>query len=112
MERILYADYLRAIGIICVIGVHLSLCYLEKYPAFTNLWFQGAISTSITRAGVVLFIMVSGLLLLNRPEPLSKVPQRLKRVLIPFYLLILLFYEKNINRSKFTRSIFSKWLLR
>ena len=103
MERIVYADYLRTIGIVCVIGVHLSLCYIEKYHAFTNLWLQGVISTSITRAGVVLFIMVSGLLLLNRPEPISKVPQRLKRVLIPFlFLVILLLYEKNINRSKFT----------
>ena len=96
MERILYADYLRTIGIICVIGVHLSLCYIEKYPAFTNLWLQGVISTSITRAGVVLFIMVSGLLLLNRPEPISKVPQRLKRVLIPFYFWLFYFFMRKI----------------
>lgn len=96
MKRILYADYLRVIGILCVIGVHLSLCYVEKYHAFTSLWFQGVISTSITRAGVVLFIMVSGLLLLDRPEPLNKIPQRLKRVLIPFYFWLIYFFIRKI----------------
>ena len=69
MERIVYADYLRVIGILCVIGVHLSLSYVSYFPAFTNMWFQGILSSAITRAGVVLFIMVSGMLLLDREEP-------------------------------------------
>lgn len=96
MERIVYADYLRVIGILCVIGVHLSLSYICEHPAFTNLWFQGVISASITRAGVLLFIMVSGLLLLDREEPISKVPQRLKRVLIPFYFWLFYFFMKDV----------------
>lgn len=95
MERIIYADYLRVIGILCVVGVHLSLSYLEYHPAFTNLWFQGILSTSITRAGVLLFIMVSGMLLLDREEPLGKVPQRLKRVLIPFYFWLFYYFLKD-----------------
>ncbi len=96
MERIIYADYLRVIGILCVIGVHLSLSYVSYYPAFTNMWFQGVISSSLTRAGVVLFIMVSGLLLLDREEPISKVPQRLKRVLVPFYFWLFYFFMKDV----------------
>lgn len=96
MERIIYADYLRAIGILFVIGVHLSLSYVSYFPAFTDLWFQGIISSSITRAGVLLFIMVSGMLLLDRDEPLSKVPQRLKRVLVPFYFWLFYFFMKDV----------------
>ena len=96
MERIVYADYLRVIGILCVIGVHLSLSYVSKFPAFSELWFQGVISSSLTRGGVLLFIMVSGLLLLDREEPISKVPQRLKRVLIPFYFWLFYFFMKDV----------------
>lgn len=96
MERIVYADYLRVIGIICVIGVHLSLSYVSKFPAFTNMWYQGILSASLTRAGVLLFIMVSGMLLLDREEPISKVPQRLKRVLIPFYFWLFYFFMKDV----------------
>ena len=96
MKRIIYADYLRVIGILCVIGIHLSASYLAKFPAFTNLWYQGLVAESITRAGVLLFIMVSGLLLLDREEPISKVPQRLKRVLIPFYFWLFYFFMKDV----------------
>lgn len=96
MERIIYADYLRVIGILCVIGIHLSLSYVSFYPAFTNMWFQGVLSSSITRSGVLLFIMVSGLLLLDREEPLSKVPQRLKRVLVPFYFWLFYYFMKDV----------------
>ncbi|WP_323737227.1 acyltransferase [Methanosphaera sp. ISO3-F5] len=96
MERIIYADYLRVIGIICVIGIHLSLSYVNFHHAFTNMWFQGILSSAITRAGVLLFIMVSGMLLLDREEPLSKVPQRLKRVLIPFYFWLFYYFMKDV----------------
>lgn len=96
MERIIYADYLRVIGILCVIGVHLSLSYVNFHPAFSNLWFQGIISSALTRAGVLLFIMVSGMLLLDRDEPLSKVPQRLKRVLVPFYFWLFYYFMKDV----------------
>lgn len=96
MKRIVYADYLRVIGILFVIGIHLSLSYVAYHPTFTNMWYQGIISSSITRAGVLLFIMVSGMLLLDREEPLSKVPQRLKRVLIPFYFWLFYYFMKDV----------------
>ena len=96
MERIIYADYLRVIGIICVIGVHLSLSYVNFHHAFSNLWLQGIISSALTRAGVLLFIMVSGMLLLDRDEPLNKVPQRLKRVLVPFYFWLFYYFMKDV----------------
>ncbi|RAP52765.1 MAG: hypothetical protein BZ138_02505 [Methanosphaera sp. rholeuAM270] len=96
MERIVYADYLRVIGILSVIGIHLSLSYLSECTAFTDIWFQGALAESLTRAGVLLFIMVSGMLLLDRDEPLSKVPERLKRVLVPFYFWLFYYFMKDV----------------
>ena len=96
MNRILYADYLRVIGILLVIATHLSSCYPGGHEVFTNLWNQGVWAISITRAGVLLFILVSGMLLLNREEPISKVPQRLKRVLIPFFFWLFYFFLKDV----------------
>lgn len=96
MERIVYADYLRVIGIIGVIGVHLSADYITRYPLFTGMWFQGAAMESITRSGVLLFIMVSGLLLLDRPQSIDTVPRRLKRVLTPFLFWLFIYYIKYV----------------
>lgn len=96
MKRIIYADYLRVIGILLVIATHLSSSYPGEHEAFTNLWNQGLWAISITRAGVLLFILVSGMLLLDREEPISKVPQRLKRVLIPFFFWLFYFFLKDV----------------
>lgn len=41
MKRIVYADYMRVIGILCVISVHLCGNYISQTPLFSNLWYQG-----------------------------------------------------------------------
>ncbi|MBQ6219471.1 MAG: acyltransferase [Methanosphaera sp.] len=96
MERIVYADYLRIIGIIGVIGVHLSGDYLSKTTLFSSLWYHGVVFSSITRSGVLLFIMVSGLLLLDRPQSLENIPHRIKRVMVPFIFWIFIILLKMI----------------
>ena len=94
MERIVYADYLRIIGILGVIGVHLSGDYLSQTVLFSSMWYQGALYSSITRSGALLFIMVSGLLLLDRPQSLDKIPHRLERVLVPFLFWLFIIFLK------------------
>ena len=84
MERIIYADYLRVIGILGVMGVHLCGNYLSQTPLFSSLWYQGTLFYSITRSGVLLFVLVSGLLLLDRPQSIDRLPHRIERVMLPF----------------------------
>lgn len=94
MERIVYADYLRIIGIIGVIGVHLSGDYLSKTALFSNMWYQGVLYSSLTRSGALLFIMVSGLLLLDRKQTLDKIPHRVERVMTPFLFWLFIIFLK------------------
>lgn len=94
MNRIVYADYLRIIGILGVIGVHLSGDYLSKTVLFSGMWYQGLLYSSLTRSGAILFIMVSGLLLLDRPQSLDKLPHRIERVMTPFIFWLLIIFIK------------------
>ena len=96
MERIVYADYLRVIGILGVMGVHLCGYYLSQTPLFSNIWYQSSIFYSLTRSGVLLFVLVSGLLLLDRPQSIDKIPHRIKRVMIPYIFWLFLYYLKMI----------------
>ncbi|RAP45611.1 MAG: hypothetical protein BZ135_05305 [Methanosphaera sp. rholeuAM6] len=96
MERIVYADYLRVIGILGVMGVHLCGNYLSKTPLFSGIWYQGALFYSITRSGVLLFVLVSGLLLLDRPQSIDRLPHRIERVMVPFVFWLFVFYLKMI----------------
>lgn len=100
MERIVYADYLRIIGIIGVIGVHLSGDYLSKTVLFSNMWFQGLLYSSLTRSGALLFIMVSGLLLLGRPQSLDRIPHRVERVMTPFLFWLFIIFLKFVFIDK------------
>ena len=94
MNRIVYADYLRIIGILGVIGVHLSGDYLSKTVLFSGMWYQGLLYSSLTRTGAILFIMISGLLLLDRPQGLDKLPHRIERVMTPFIFWIIIIFLK------------------
>ena len=94
MKRIVYADYMRVIGILCVISVHLCGNYISQTPLFSNLWYHGTIFYSLTRSGVLLFILVSGLLLLDRPQSIDKIPHRIERVMVPFIFWLFIFYVK------------------
>ena len=96
MERIVYADYLRVIGILGVMGVHLCGNYLSKTPLFSSLWYQGTLFYSITRSGVLLFVLVSGLLLLDRPQSIDRLPHRIERVMIPFVFWLFMYFIRMI----------------
>lgn len=96
MKRIVYADYLRVIGILGVMGVHLCGYSLYQVPLFSNLWYQGALFYSLARSGVLLFTLVSGLLLLDRPQTIQKLPHRIERVMIPYIFWLFIYYIKMI----------------
>lgn len=83
-ERILWVDYLKALAIIGVIGIHCSSILLDDKYLFTLPWYESVVAASFFRFAIILFVMASGYLLLRKCQPVSSIPRRLKRILIPF----------------------------
>lgn len=104
-KRIIWVDYLKVLAIIGVLGIHSSSILLENKYIFTIPWYQSVISASIFRFAIILFIMASGYLLLRKTQPISSIPRRLKRILIPFifwllvYALIKIFFKGDLGSS-------------
>ena len=59
--------------------------------------------SSLSRPAIVLFIMASGYLILRKQQPLSKIPERVKRIVLPFifwliiYAVIKFFIKPDLN---------------
>lgn len=92
MKRILYVDYMRTLAIIGVLAIHLSSSYITETPIFHNYWLQGVLITSMARYSIILFIMISGLLLLGRENPIKSIPRRVKRVFTPFIIWFTIYF--------------------
>ena len=84
MKRILYVDYMRFLAIVGVLFLHITSNYITNTPIFGNYWIQSIFISSLTRFSIILFIMISGLLLLKKDNPINTIPRRIKRILEPF----------------------------
>ena len=86
-----HADLIRVVAILLVVFLH---CTLEPFPIPTTVdqtvairWWTVNIYESISEAGVPLFVMISGALLLQptKIEPVKVfLKKRLKRIVVPF----------------------------
>lgn len=87
-QRMIYADILKIVAIIAIIILHSSGPLLYKFNSIKlSWWWIGNIIDSATRWGVPIFIMVSGMLLLDpkKDESIREfLSKRFNRVLIPF----------------------------
>lgn len=82
-----YLDLARCIAILLVIGLHIISPYIIV-PGYygSKKWLLWLAANELFRAGVPLFFMISGYLMLNVPEPddvLTFYKKRLPRLLIP-----------------------------
>lgn len=84
-------DWLKTIAILAVLLLHCSSKYLLPDFVFQPNWYCGVFFESLSRFGVPLFIMVSGFLILRKDQPISSVPRRIKRVLIPFIFWLVVY---------------------
>jgi len=84
-------DWLKTIAILAVLLLHCSSKYLMPDFVFQPNWYCGVFFESLSRFGVPLFIMVSGFLILRKDQPISSVPRRIKRVLIPFIFWLVVY---------------------
>ena len=81
-NRIIYLDYLRVLAILGVLLNHISDNW--KHSAVMN-WDIALIYNSFGRIGVPVFLMLTGVLLLNNKLPIKDfIKRRYPRVIIPF----------------------------
>lgn len=69
-RRILSIDLLRIIAILSVVMIHTTMAF-EDYDATSSSYFIGNIFNGVSRAGVPLFLMISGALLLKEDRKYS-----------------------------------------
>ncbi len=89
--RLIWIDILKFSAVIGVILIHVSSLLLSEEYLFTSNWYQAVFISSLSRFAIVLFIMASGYLILRKQQPLSKIPERIKRILIPFIFWLIIY---------------------
>ena len=70
-KRNLSLDILRIFAMMSVVMVHCAAEFLGHYDAGTAEFFWGNIFDSISRAGVPIFLMISGAFFLNENKEIS-----------------------------------------
>lgn len=102
--RIFYLDQLRSLAIIGVIAIHVAMIYLKVLDIDSFSWLFSDVFFTLGRFAVPIFLMLSGVLLLNRDYSLPEFfKKRYPRILIPFvfwgiiYVLFVLFFQNKIS---------------
>lgn len=88
-----WADRLRNLATVMVIGIHVSAPVAQGYSAYDS-WFWWASNwwDSICRPAVPLFVMLSGFLLLSKDYPLGDfLKRRFSRVIVPSLVWMVLY---------------------
>ena len=92
-----WADRLRNLATLLVIGIHVSGSVAQESTGFdTFSWWSGNLWDSLARPAVPLFVMLSGYLLLSKDYELGDfLKKRFSRVVIPalFWMIIYSFYN-------------------
>ena len=95
-KQIEYINLIRITAIILVIALHaVSPYYINTENFNTRTWWACIAINSVSRAGVPLFLMISGYLLLNSPKTLefaSFYKSRIAKVIIPFIIWSVIYY--------------------
>ena len=103
LDRVLYADAIRVFSIIAVIAIHVSSPVVSSIGLIKSFsWWTGNIINSFCRPSIPLFVMISGLLLLdaNRNETIASFfSMRIRKVVVPFIVwgIIYLFWIAFVN---------------
>lgn len=105
-DRILWIDWAKALATLAIVLIHVSAVYTVSTPSLSSEWYLFLNLNTIDRFGIMLFLFASGFLILRKPEPITNLTKRFKRLLPPFlfwftvYTLVAwtLFHpEENIN---------------
>jgi surface polysaccharide O-acyltransferase-like enzyme len=92
-----WADRLRNLATVMVIGIHTAGSYAQEHTDYdTSAWWAANLWDSLCRPAVPIFIMLSGFLLLGKNYPLGDfLKRRFSRVVIPalFWMIIYSIYN-------------------
>ena len=106
-KEIIYLDILKVFACFMVIVNHTNI-YMLNYKSFSNTLFY-CFMHALCKVGVGLFLMITGVLVLDKSYSYKKIIHCIFRVFIPVFFLSLLFYIKdtgihNINIISFFKS--------
>ena len=103
----MWVDWLKFLAIFGIIGIHVSSNFINS-NLFTLEWYSGIFAMSIFRYGIIIFIMVSGYLLLRKQQPISTIPKRFKRIVVPFVFWLFVYA---IVKVAITKELGDSWNL-
>lgn len=102
-RRIPYLDFLRCLAIVLVITLHAMTPILTNISFYqTKTWYFCLLLNPLVRAGVPLFFMISGFLMLNRPdtEQIGIFYQKnLSKLIIPLISWNVIYYAASIFKK-------------
>lgn len=90
-NRVLWIDWIKVFAVIAVAIIHVCGGYLQDDMLFTSNWYTAVFFESFCRYAVVFFVMASGFLILRKNEPITNVPRRFKRIMVPFVFWMFVF---------------------
>ena len=109
-KRIFYYDALRAMAIVGIVFCHASVCFLSGNLDNPNIYVV-AFSDCLRDFSILIFVMLSGILLLNRKESFKVFfKKRLSRLLIPFlfWVLVYVIYSNSFSLTSMLNIFFGK----
>lgn len=102
-KRILWVDWAKFLAIFFILIIHCSSDFLTSGTIGSGNWFITLFFESISRWGIIVFVMVSGFLLLRKDYDLKEfISKRFTRVVLPFvfwniiYIAVKLVVQKPI----------------
>jgi hypothetical protein len=99
-ERQHHLDLLRAIACLSVVMIHVSAEFVVRGSAGPDFWV-GNLLDSLSRAGVPLFVMISGALMLNKPISYKKLwTQRIFKTAVLLAVFSLISYLCGVAAGK------------
>ena len=101
-ERDIYPDIIRIFAYCCVVLLHSLTPVITDaglYGSFS--WYFTIAANAVARAGVPLFLMLSGHLLLGREErPLAFYRRRFPRILVPLLAWNVVYFLSSVGRGE------------
>lgn len=111
-EHIVWIDYLKAIAIITVVVLHVSVPVLSFYGDLDINWWLSTIFDSIMRFCVPVFLMITGVLILGKEIQLNIfLKKRFLRIIYPFLFWNSLYILHNYITGNISLNFyFIKWV--
>ncbi|MDD4028026.1 MAG: acyltransferase family protein [Bacilli bacterium] len=109
MKKIFYLDVLRIIACFLVIVNHTVGCILD-YEGFINTTFY-CVSFSLCKIGVPLFLMITGVLILDKDYDYKKIFKSIFKIFVPLLIISISFYIRDVGLKGFDFIDFIKLFL-